>query len=410
MDDMTDGGTPPTENRPVTEDTQFTVPVPARIEHATAQLPQVSPGVRYNSGAAAVPTPVTKRPGWLSPTLSLRQPADDEPVTVPVARPRRRRRWLVAVVAIILVAGGAAAYLQVRSQQPSPAAAVRTYFDDLAAGDTAAAMALVDSAGSYSPAVDPLLSPAALARTADRPGHLSVSGSAATTAVSGRKATAVSVTYTVGATMVEQTITVLARDPAAGGTRPYLLKAPFITVSVPAAGDRTISVNGVPIPSGTTHTLGYPAAYVATATGNQLIAASSAPAVYTSAPDTVRADITLPPPIVAPGASEAVQAAVDRALDTCATSTAPAPPGCPFRYLDSSATLKWKMLTYPQVRLAVKSGAVTFDDNGRSGSVRYDASTSYFFGLIPRTDSGTENTDVAGTATVAGGTVTVMFQ
>jgi hypothetical protein len=431
MGEMTNGDTLPDDTvaadpiSPIVEDTQVNAPVEPRADQVTVPMPPgvpapvaASPRVRYTSGAAPVPIPATPaRRGWWSPTMTdLSEPTGIDPDhgsrSVATGGSRRWRWWIAAGVVPVIIVGGAVAFTRLRSHPPSPSQSVREYFDDLAAGDTTSAMALVEDPGSYASSDDPLLSPTALSRAADRPAHVTVIGTASTTIDGGRNATAVSVTYAVGATTVHQTMTVVGRDSEASTTtsvHPYLLKAPFITVALSATAGRAVSVNGISIPAKTTHTLAYPAAYVATAPGNQLLATATAPAVYNSASGAVEADISLPAPTMAPGAGALVQSAVNHALDRCAASTSAAPANCPFHYADSSATMKWTVATYPRIRVAVNGVSVTFDDAGHPGSLHYAATTAYFFGLIPHTDNGTTNTDVTGTAALADGAVTVSF-
>ncbi len=399
-----------------------TAEVRAWVDHTTMPLPvgaptaePTPPSVRYAAGAAPVAPPAsTSGHSWLSPTLNIERPhnerAVDYPAPVPVGPARRSRWWIAAAVAILLIVGGIIAFTQSRSSQSSPTGAVLDFFGALDTGDAASALTLVDGADKYPASANPLLSDAALARVADRPTDLAITGAVATNAEAGRKTTVVSVTYTVGGYTVHQAIDVLDRDAhAPAATKPYLLKAPFITVSVPTSDGRVVSVNGVPVPSGTTHALAFPATYTATVAGNQLLAAGTSSAVYNSTPDAVEADIASPAPAVAPGATAAVQAAVNSALDKCAASKSATPANCPFSYSDSGATVNWKIVTYPKVNVIIDSGVVAFVDDGHPGSVHYDATTSFLFGLIPHTDSGSENAEVTGTATVSASAVTVTF-
>lgn len=397
-----------------------TVAVAAPIEAETMPLPAgrpaaepAPPHVRYAVGAA--PVGAAEAPsghGWLSPTLNLERPNGDsatDGVDHAPAVPSHRPRWWIAVaVAIVLIIGGILAIVLVQGHRSSPTDSVRAYFAALASDDTTTALALVENANNFPASADPLLTPAALARVADRPTGVTITGTGASTA--GRKTTVVSVAYTVGGTTVHQTIDVVANSAtAAGASKPYLLTAPFITVSVPDTGGRAVSVNGIPVAAGVAHTLAFPATYVATVAGNPLISAATAPAAYHGTSGTIAADITLPAPTVAPGATPLVQAAVNSALDKCAASRSPAPPNCPFSYSDSSATLTWKIVTYPTVSVALIDGVVTFTDNGHPAGMHYDASTSFLFGLIPHTDSGSRNTDVTGTAAAAGTGISVTF-
>jgi hypothetical protein len=269
-------------------------------------------------------------------------------------------------------------------------------------------MGLVDDAGSYTKSANPLLATAALAKSGNRPSEAIVSGSAATTVDGGQSATAVSVTYDIDGTPVRQTIVV---ETAPGTSdQPYLLKAPFITVAVKSAKGRSVKINGIGYPADAPQMLAYPGAYAATVAGSQLVAPAIARATYDSTSGAVTANIWLPAPEIAPGATAAVQSAVNHALDACAASTSPTPAGCPFQYNDSGATLKWKIATYPEVKAKVDNiGAVTFDDGGHPATVLYDATTGGFLGLFPRTQSGVISVHVAGSATIGDNGVTVAF-
>lgn len=391
----------------------------APSEDASTSVPPTvdlgaGPSVRYTSGAAAVPPhSVRARPGWDNPTRddlgdSSRLLAYQSVPERSDTHPRRLRWWITAAVAVIMIAGVAVVLLHFRSNQSAPAQAVREYFSDLASGDTAAAMALVDNAGSYATSANPLLAAAALAKPVNRPSEAIVSGSAATTVDGGQSATAVSVTYNIDGTPVLQTIVV---ETATGASdQPYLLKSPFITVAVKSAKGRSVKVNGIGYPSDAPQMLAYPGAYTATVAGNQLVAPATARATYDSTSGAVTANIWLPAPDIAPGATATVQSAVNRALDACAASTSPTPADCPFHYSDSGATLKWKVATYPRVKAKVdNSGAVTFDDGGHAATVHYDATTGGFLGLFPRTHSGVIGVDVAGAATIGPNGVAVTF-
>jgi hypothetical protein len=393
-----------------------TAPRKARAEPVSTQPVTTGPahaeaaaGVRFAPAPAPIPPRVSRRTHmWDSPTLTeIHQPP---PAYHEVSRrPRRRRWWILAALALVLVGAAAAVVLtRFRSDQSGPAQAVRAYFDDLASGDTASAMQLVDDAGSYSGAANPLLATAALATASDRPGRATITGTAATTD-GGSAATAISVSYTIDGTPVRQTIVVVP-GPSASAAHPYLLKSPFITVAVSAAKDRPVKVNGIAYPSGAAQALAFPGAYAATVAGNALIAPASARATYDATAGAVKADIWLPTPHIADGATDAVQAAVNHALDACAASTSATPPGCPFRYDDTDASMRWKISKYPKVKVKVSSGgAVTYDDGGHAATVHYDATTSGLFGLFPRTSSGDMGVDVAGTAKATSDGVTVTF-
>jgi len=362
--------------------------------------------VRYVGGAAPVPPRAPRRgPSWAGPTIDL--PAEMAPAYVDAGGrpPRRRRWWLAGLLAVVVVIGAVLILLQFRTDQTPAAQTVRAYFADLANGDTGAAMKLVDNPGDYTSAANPLLSGTALSKAANRPSAATVARSSATSTGGGQSSTSVTVTYTVDGTQVQQTIMAIGSS-----SEGYRLKAPFITVAVSGAKNRPVKVNGVGFPADATQLLAFPGAYSATVSGTALIAPATAQATYDSASGAVKADIWLPAPEIADGATAAVQAAVNHALDTCAASTAAQPAGCPFRYDDSGADLKWKIAAYPKVKAkAGADGTVTFDDGGHLATVHYEATTGGFLGLFPRTKSGDMGVDVAGTATVTSDGVAVTF-
>lgn len=413
--DADEPGTSAPDRTVIAEDTQA-VEALTTGEQVTVPLTRVTapvdatPDVRYAYGAAQVPPAASDR-GWLSPTLTdIRARLDNDPEPDSDHdrgdRSGRRRWWIAAAVAVVLIVGGVITIAQARSHGSPATDSVRRYFDDLAAGDVVSAMSLVAAADTYTRSADPLLSPTALSGIGDRPTHVAITGTAAT-ASDGRSATAVSVTYSVGGTTAHQTIVAVGpTDPPSG---PYLLVSPFITVSVTGAGSRAVSVNAVALPAGTIRTLAFPAAYLATTPGTQLLSPSTATAAYDSAAGAVEARLSLSAPTLAAGATGLVQTAVNRALDGCAASTAAAPPDCPFRYSDSSATMAWKIVTYPHVHVSLNGDVISFDDAGHTGTVHYDATTSYLFGLFPHTDSGSTTADATGTASADHGGVTVTF-
>jgi hypothetical protein len=388
--------------------------------------PQGVPGTpRFASGSAQVLPPVRpSRSSWGRVTVT---DASDSPEHEDlggygtVAPPRPLWPWILAgVLALaILATGGVVAYLKLRTPEATPAQAVRDYLGALTSGDTESAMTYVEDAGTYTASKYPLLTPAALVRPASRPDRVSVADTSATTVGNGRSATAVSVSYIAGGITVHQTMIVVAAGAGTGTAdtganttgRPFLLQAPFVTLTVGAAG-RAVTVNGVAWPAAETRTFAFPGTYTASVAGTPLVATATASAAYDdSAPTAVRADLTLPPPAPADGAGAAVQAAVNAALNACAASTSAAPGNCPFRYHDDSARMKWSIVTYPTIRVQVGAdGTVTFDDAGALASVHYEATTHGFLGFSS-TDRGDLSANVTGTATAATGTggVTVAF-
>ena len=410
-------------------DAQATVPQVARLEQVTVPLvprtaesaaaAEAQARIQYSAGTAPVkPRVPPAHDPWAGPTLTdIGQAPYDLPPGAAVHRPRRRG-WLAIVVAVLLVGAGSLAYVHLRSSaSKTPAQAVKQYFADLGNGDITAAMKLVVDPGSYTTFANPLLSATALAQPATRPGSVAIGDSVPTTVSGGQSATAVAVSYAVGGTTVHQTITVVATSSqadTAGSTtaskQPFLLEAPFIKVTVDATSGRSVTVNGLPYPSGSAHPLAFPGAYSAKIAGNQLIAGASVAAVYDdSDPTAVTANIAPPAPAVASGATAAVQAAVNKALKACASSTSATPDNCPFSYSDSSATVAWKIVTYPTVSVQIGGdGTATFDDGDHAATVHYDAQTTDWIGFS-ETDSNDATVNIDGTASVGTSGIAVKF-
>jgi hypothetical protein len=366
--------------------------------------------VRYVGGAAPVPPRPNRRgPNWAGPTMGLPAEVDGPPAYVDSGSPRwshRMRWWITAAAAAVLVIAAVAVVMRFRTDQSPAAQTVQEYIADLASGDTKSALSLVDDAEAYGTDANPLLSAAALSKPASRPSAARIAKSAPTTVDGDRDAVAVTVTYTVDGTQVQQTIIATASESA----KSYLLKSPFMTVTVSGAKGRPVKVNGIGMPDGATQLRAFPGAYGASIAGSDLVAPATAPAIYDSSNGGVTANIYLPAPTIAAGASAVVQTAVNHALDACAASTSPSPQGCPFRYGDSGADMKWTIATYPKVKARIGGdGTVTFDDGGHLGAVHYEATTGGFLGLFPSTKSGDIGVDVSGTATLGSDGVAVSF-
>jgi len=408
------------------EPTPATTPLGA-LDVETQAVPVGAPPVRYAAGSARVqPGAARGRRGAGSSRVPHDAPQDPWAGSAPHAdaiisptrqwsgvpepaepiRRRGRRGWIAAAIVVILaIAGGTVAYLRLRPHEVTAAHVVQHYFDDLSAGDTAGAMALVQDASTYQGPNYPLLTASVLGRADSRPSHVSIGTPGATTTGDGKDALAVPVTYTAGISTVHQTVTAVKGD----ATHPYLLNAPFVSVSVGGAtAGRPLTVNGIPYPEGSASTRAFPGAYTATVAASLLLAGVTSAATYDSSDGLVDATITVPVPQAATGAQAAVQAAVNAALDACAASTSATPVNnCPFRYQNAGATMKWTMVTYPVVALAVGAdGAVTFTDTGHPATVHYDATTSGFLG-ISSTDSNDATVDVSGTAAIGASGVTV---
>ncbi len=377
----------------------------------TAQAGAGGDGVRYVSGSAAVPVRRDRgKPGWDAPTLSgphypggsYDEPAYHDPYGRRRGRSHRARWWVIAAVTLVVLAGAVGVLFHFRSDQSPEAQVARKYFTALAEGDTRSALALVDDSASYTGSEYPLLASAALVKPEDRPSEATVVKSVRTTVDGGRAARVVTVAYSIDGTPVRQDLTLIET----GGE--YRLKAPFITVAVSGARGRSVQVNGIDYPHGAAQAVAFPGGYHASVKGDRLIAPATARATYSDSSGAVKADVWIPAPTLATGADAAIQSAVNHALDACAQSTSPTPNGCPFRYSDTSATMKWSITQHPKVKAKVGAdGTVTFDDGGHSAVVHYEATTSGFFGLFSRTKTGDMDVTITGSASISDGGVAV---
>jgi hypothetical protein len=328
-----------------------------------------------------------------------------EPARIESGPRLSRKGWLAIGASAGVVVLVVAAYLVFRPTPPSPAGTVRDYFADLGRGDTAAALALVDTGGgSLSPAAAPLLVPAALAGAANRPTGATVTSSRIVSDQGGRKFTAVAVTYKVGGHLVGQTLVV-----AATGDKkvPYRLEQPFLYLTVEAPGGLAAKVNGIAADADTLArgTPAFPGAYQATTTGNGLFAGATQAATYRTVSNGVVADIQFGQPALAPDAPQTVQAAAQRLLDTNCLNQPADSYGyqCPMRapYESYDQTTTWKITTYPQVELSSASpgqSGVRFT-TGTRGSATYTITYTDFSGTT-HTDSGTVPIDISGYAEI----------
>ncbi|MEV6342853.1 hypothetical protein [Actinoplanes sp. NPDC051851] len=294
-----------------------------------------------------------------------------------------------------------AAFVVFGPEAPSPGGTVRDYFDDLAKGDTAAALALVDTGGELDDA--PLLVPEALAAEANRPGDLSVTSEepyAAESYSGSDEYTVVTTRYTLGGQTVEQRFTVHETED---GDVPYLLEQPFLYLTVALPGGMDVAVNGITVDSATAArgTPVFPAVYAATTSGNVLFAGATRAAAYEFSGQAGRADIDLSQPEIAAGAQGAVQTAVETYLDTNCVNPAAYSYGCPLRAPSSwwSQTTTWAITAYPQIGLEqAEAGATRLQfATGTSGSADY--TTTYTeFGGVAKKETGTVPVDITGSA------------
>lgn len=354
-------------------------------------------------------------PTLIAPPLPM--PTPRQLATSGLRRPRRRT--VVALgAAVVLVVGGVVAYEVLKPQPPSASATVQTYFTDLAADDTAAALKLVDpSATSNLSGTLSLLRNAAVLRSpGSRPSGLTVVSSTQESDVYGHSLTVVEVSYKLGASAVRQDIEVASNvTDGSGAKQPFLLENPFLSLQIQDGSGRPLTVNGVAVGSQDVETSVFPGVYTVAMQGDALIAGASKAAAYapTSAGGTLSVDFSQP--TLAPGAEAAVQAQVKSALDTCAQSTSTAPQNCPFSIYPSGAddSVQWTIQTYPNPTVSVYSGAgqgqeVQFVDNQQDGAVQYTDRYTDFSGAS-QTTTGTIDFGASGYASATGSTITIVL-
>ena len=286
---------------------------------------------------------------------------------------------MVAIVTgvVVLVAAGVAAVLL--NKTPTGEEAVRAYFDKLAAGDADGALTHVLPPEIGSLRNHPLLSATAISDPASRPAGLQVV-ERIQTREDGALLERVTVTYRVGDAEFRQTL--FARQPETG--QPFLLEEPFVTLDVLGHSEREFSINGVPIPKAQSESiLAFPGVYTATVEADALFAESTVAAIgdHSELPAVLNVDFE---PGLAPGAEEAVQAAVNAHLDTCLQDHTPQPvtrnpdgqtTGCPFTLGSVEVqTVTWSYGRYPDITLEAPSGAsdFIFVTTQVDGLVRYD--------------------------------------
>jgi hypothetical protein len=341
----------------------------------------------------------------VGPRLTL----GDAASTRSLPRPSRRALLVIGLVVVVLVASGVG-YAVLKPPGPSGATTVRGYFDDLARGDTQAALERVASDVYRSgPNAYPMLIARALADPANRPTDLEVLGSEPI-ASEGVALESVRISYKVGGQTVSQTM--IAGQVTSRG-EDYYLERPFLSLSVSSAGGRRIMVNGIVVDSNTvTGTVVFPGRYTAVAEGNALVTGETKAATIesgrTGGPAVL---VAMASPALAPGALETIRGEVKRFIDGCAESTSVRSSGCPFSlytYYGSDESVTWKVVSYPSVAVNAsqyREGRVPVRSE-TYGEVQYTVTYTDFTGA-PRADSGELRYRVEGTATAAGSTINV---
>lgn len=340
---------------------------------------------------------------------------------------RLSRRSLTAIgLVVVLIVGGTIAYEVLKPTPPSPQGAVQSFFADLAADDTAAALALVDpsaeqqgtndaggSAGAGpngSPST--LLTARALAEPGARPSDATIgAASSETDPETGQTLYNVPASYKAGSSTVTQNIAVVRNTSGHGA--PYLLENPLLQLAASNTSGQELTVNGIAAGTSDFTALVLPGRYTLTLQANALFAAqtlTARPSADGGSSSTLSAQFATP--TLAPGAKSAVLAQITSVLNTCAASTSAEPQNCPFGFYpysdNDSAT--WSIATYPSPTLTVTSNynggfeiGITDDDDGVA-----DYTDTYTdFSGAPQTYSGQEQFGVGGYATASGSTITV---
>jgi len=316
----------------------------------------------------------------------------------PPARRRLGRRQVAALaLVVLLLVGAGAAAVTVRLVRPDPAATVRDYFSALAAGHAAQALRYVSAAGQFTSGRYPMLSDAGLTETSARPSAVHVGAAAAIKGVpAGVEAASVKVSFRTGGGPVQETLVVLRTDGD------YRIQSPFVQVVVANAAGRKVTVNGIALGDQQLNTLAFPGAYHAVAAANQLLGGGQATATLRPGPTVPLATIDLGAPALAPGALDEIRRQVRTAIDACAATGQPLPPGCPFglNIPGTPTAVHWSVTAYPTVDAQVTQSlfGVVVAVGGPGGKVHWDVSYTGFAG-DQRHESGDSDFTVNGSAT-----------
>lgn len=323
----------------------------------------------------------------LAPSVAaLREGA--QPQSPPLTIRPLRDRSIIAAAAVLVVAliGGFAAYPMITDAVYGPTAVVNKYFADLRAHDVDGALGLVSSSTLRDLDLTLLTEPA----LTDLPAPVSVRSSDE----SGQTAT---VTVDEGPDTADFS---LVRQGTAAGVFPvWRLQNPFTHLELSGIGaSSSVTVGSIPVSSSGSLPV-FPGTYTVT---------QSASGPYQSTGVTVHATgdgvrpVTLTPSID-PSAVTAATDAVRSYLDTCATSSSAAPPGCPFAYYDSNVVNgRWTITEYPGVSVSARGDGTIEVSTDSAGS-------AHLSGLTPDGDgyystvSDDESVSPSGTLDWSGG-------
>ncbi|MET0415979.1 MAG: hypothetical protein ABW022_08165 [Actinoplanes sp.] len=366
-----------------------------RCAHCGSPLSGAAPGrvvPDRNVPATAVPAPAWPPVAAADASAYRFEPAE---VTRGPGLSRKGRLIIGAGAAAVVLA--VVAIVLVWPDPPSPAGTVEDYFDHLRTGDTEAALALADTGGMFALDAMPLLVPAALADTENRPDDVKVTASEPYLADS--RYTVVTASYTIGGQTIEQGFAVVETGD---DETPYRLEQPFMYLTVAVPDGLDLAVNGVAVDAATVArgTVVLPGAYRATTSGNALFAGGTQAATYSTGNRGTAAEIDLTQLDLAPGAQGAVQKAAESYLDANCVNPSYAS-RCPLEApsMSWSQTTAWTITAYPQIQVSAGEqgqGQVRFT-TGTSGSASYTITYSDFGGA-DKTETGNVSIDVSGSA------------
>ena len=349
-------------------------------------------------------------------------PSTTTPYTFPVATTNAdrsgpsRRTWIIIGAVAAVVVAGSVAFVTLRPAPPSASGAVTEYFADLAKGETADALKLVDGyPGEIAPDQTPMLVPAALSTAASRPSDATIGVVKHNPEGDDSRYTTVAVSYKVGGHPVTQEIGVKATGDK---TVPFALATPFVDLVVTPPAGLSASVNGIALDSDATSsgTPAFPGAYTATTDGNALLGSSTQSAEYQAGDDGgVMAQIEFGAPPLAATAQATVQQNVNQYLDSyCVNPSDPYSGQCPLVAPGQSynTTTTWTIVSYPTV-----SVTPTDSDDSQyqaqfstttNGSAKYSVSYTDFDGTT-HTSTGTADIDLSGQAGVGESGISIAF-
>jgi len=278
-----------------------------------------------------------------------------------------------SLVAVVLA--GTVGYQVVQDNVYGPNVVVGQYFSAVASHDVPGALQLLDASTSKN--LDKsLLTTVAMSKV---PSNVSIGS----TTVTGDQAV-VMVNETLDGAPTQASFT-LNREGSAGGIfDAWRLDAPFTQLTIStnnAAASSSLTVNGVAV-SADVHPV-FPGVYTVAQPQVGLYQASNTQ-VTSTGEGTQTATLSN---LLDPSVQQAADLAVRAMLDTCATSTDPAPTSCPFSY-DNSATfdtptrVQWTITSYPTVSVDVASDGTLSLTTTSAGTAHISALSTDYAGTV----------------------------